>query len=95
LIVFRGHLAVTLAGLFLAVVLAVSQKSFSRHEAKYYWADISGGIFLAKPSFLKGNHMAFVCSFLRPCHSLGNIKANLLSSFCSTSGQLPPDTSRS
>jgi Bacterial Ig-like domain/Ice-binding-like len=57
--------------------------------------DIGGGVFLAKPSFLKGNHRACVCSFLRPCHSFGNAKANFWSSFCSTSGQLLPDTSRS
>ena len=60
-----------LAGLFLAVVPVVSCESFSRHEAEHYEADIGSRVFLAKPSFLKGNHVAFVCFFLRssliPC----------------------------
>jgi len=58
-------LAVALAGLFLAVVPVVSCESFSRHEAEHYEADIGSRVFLAKPSFLKGNHVAFVCFFLR------------------------------
>jgi hypothetical protein len=72
-------------------MLTFSHESFSQHKAKHYEADIGGGVFPAKPSSLKGNHMALDCSFLRPCHSFGNAKANLLASFFPTTGQLLPE----
>ena len=75
-----------LVGFFLAIVLAVSGGSSSQHKAEHYEADIGGGVFLAKPSSLKGNHMALVCSFLRPSHSFDNAKAHLLSFICCSQG---------
>ena len=63
---FGGHLVVVAVGLFLAVVLAVSHESFSRHEARLFEASIGEGAFLAKPSSLKGKRRAFVCSSFVP-----------------------------